>query len=405
MSPETTGNLKPAGRGRVLCIPDRPDWIFNRHAQMLSRYLSDEFDFTVVYRGDDYHEDDYDLIYPLEWNMVDLEQIRKPEKYVTAIRSFVSWVDWDFQHLVDLLVHRYQAVHVISRQLYDLFSPFIPGLQHITQGVDLEAFTPQASPGEPITPVRQAGRLRLGWAGNRISMVKGFQEFVQPMAEIPGVELVVAGFADHNLPLEQMPDFYRSIDAYISASSFEGSNNSIIEAAAMQRAIVTTRNGSAPEYLTNEQNALIVNRDLDEFRAAVIRLRDQPELCSRLGAAARQALIDGGWSWVQKAEHHRQFFRQALRGEGGAPTGRPPVLIHSESDYLRVLQAQYELERELRSGYAWMEFNRRLEIDELRRQIAELRDSETYRMGERIKTLPGGRSLTRLYQRLRKNPQ
>lgn len=405
MSLETVEKSKSTGRARLLCIPDRPDWIFNRHVRMLSRYLGDEFDFTVLYRGEKYNEDEYDLIYPLEWNMVDPERIRNPEKYVTAIRSFVSWVDWDFQQLADLLVHRYLAVHVISRQLYDLLSPFIPGLQHITQGVDLEAFNLQTSTDTQSTQSSPPGVLRLGWAGNRLSMVKGFREFVQPMADIPGVELVVAGFADQNLPLEDMPDFYRSIDAYISASSFEGSNNSTIEAAAMQRAIITTMNGTAPEYLINEYSALIVERDLEQFRTAVTRLRDQPDLRRRLGGAARQALIEGGWSWAQKAEHHRKFFRQALEGAYGKPDDRPAVSIDSEREYVRVLQTQYELERELRSGYAWSEFQRRMEIDELRRQIAELRNSETYRMGEKFKALPGGRSLTQLYQRLRKGSQ
>ncbi len=234
---------RDAGRYRpkILCIVDGPGWIFERHVTMLGRYLSDDFDFSVSFRGHPYDESAYDLIYPLEFNMVSPDEIKNPAKYVTGIRSFVAWADWDFLVLVNFLVTHFRSIHVVSQQLFGIFSPYIPGLQYVTHGVDIDFFTPNTPPCS--TP----GHLRLGWAGNRQTYVKGFREFIAPLRALPGIELVYCGYADRNLTLEEMPGFYSSIDAYVCASSFEGNNNSLLEAAAMERAIITTPNGTVPE--------------------------------------------------------------------------------------------------------------------------------------------------------------
>ena len=174
--------------------------------------------------------------------MVNPDQIKDPSKYVTGIRSFVAWADWDFLVLVNYLVSQFKKIHVVSKQLFDIFSPYIPGLQYVTHGVDTNLFrSSHLANGE-------VGKLRLGWAGNRKSYVKGFREYIQPLGNLPGVELVYVGYVDRNYSLNEMPGFYDSLDAYVCASSFEGSNNSILEAAAMERAIITTPNGTVPEF-------------------------------------------------------------------------------------------------------------------------------------------------------------
>jgi glycosyltransferase involved in cell wall biosynthesis len=333
-------------RPKILCIVDGPDWIFRRHVSMLERYLSDEFEFSLCFRNQAYDENNFDLIYPLEYNIVRPEQINNPRKYVTGIRSFVAWADWDFLVLVNYLVTHFRSIHVVSKQLYDIFSPYIRDVQYVTHGVDTAYF----SPSTPPSP--QPGSLRIGWAGNRSTFVKGFREFIEPLGALPGIELVYCGFADRNLTLEEMPGFYNSIDTYVCASSFEGNNNSLLEAAAMERAIITTAVGTAPEYLENRKNALIVDRDVEQFRNAAIQLRDQPELRLYLGTQARRSLLEKGWDWEQRAKEYRQFFQSALEESIGPLADRVVIEPADYHHYTSVLRLQYQLERDLRIGYA-----------------------------------------------------
>jgi glycosyltransferase involved in cell wall biosynthesis len=373
---------------RILCIADLPNWIFNRHIFYLQRYLGDEFEIFTSYRRERYEESDFDLIYPLEHMLVEPDQITNPNKYVTGIRSFISWAVMDFKPFIDYLNTKFQCVHVVSAELYNLFSPYLPGVEYLTHGVDTAFF----SPSQPTDS--RPGALRLGWAGRRDTFIKGFQDYIYPLSQLPGVELKICGYLDQNLSLDDMPGFYDSIDAYICASSFEGNNNSLLEAASMERAIITTQVGTVPEYLRDRESALIVERDLEQITQSVIELRDNPELRSRLGKNARQSLIEKKWDWKYKAEDFRRFFHHALvRSE----LGRDQVLIpnqakrNNDPHLMHVLQAQNQLLREMLIGDAIQLFDlkeekRILETEKnaLENAIQEIRVSETYRLMQKI---------------------
>jgi glycosyltransferase involved in cell wall biosynthesis len=111
--------------------------------------------------------------------------------------------------------------------------------------------------------------------------------------------------------LDEMRHFYESIDIYICSSSTEGNNNSLLEAASMGRAIVTTDVGTVSEYLVHERSALVVPRSADAFRTAVERLQQNPQLGISLGKAARAAVEP--FSWKRKLDEHRNFLRGAIR--------------------------------------------------------------------------------------------
>ena len=373
---------------RILCIADLPNWIFNRHIFYLQRYLGDEFEIFTSYRRERYEESDFDLIYPLEHMLVEPDQITNPNKYVTGIRSFISWAVMDFKPFIDYLNTKFQCVHVVSAELYNLFSPYLPGVEYLTHGVDTAFF----SPSQPTDS--RPGALRLGWAGRRDTFIKGFQDYIYPLSQLPGVELKICGYLDQNLSLDDMPGFYDSIDAYICASSFEGNNNSLLEAASMERAIITTQVGTVPEYLKDRESALIVERDLEQITQSVIELRDNPELRSRLGKNARLSLIEKKWDWKYKAEDFRRFFHQALvRSELGRDQVLNPNQAKRNNDphLMHVLQAQNQLLREMLIGDAIQLFDlkeekRILETEKnaLENAIQEIRVSETYRLMQNI---------------------
>ncbi|HYW52273.1 MAG TPA: glycosyltransferase family 4 protein, partial [Gemmatimonadaceae bacterium] len=149
--------------------------------------------------------------------------------------------------------------------------------------------------------------------------VKGFAEFIEPIGALDGVELVFCGYADRNLSLDEMAAWYAGIDVYVCASLSEGSNNSLLEAAASGCAIVTTDNGTVPEYLTHGASALIVQRERSAFIDAITTLRDDVALRQQLGQAASAAVLPA-WTWAVRAEDHRRFLRDAVQQVEAART-------------------------------------------------------------------------------------
>ena len=112
--------------------------------------------------------------------------------------------------------------------------------------------------------------------------------------------------------MTEMKGFYDSIDVYVCASeNFEGNNNSLMEAASMARAIITTDNGTVPEYLQDGNNALIVDRNLASFKNAVLYFRENRVRISEMGRKA-QRVVRSKWDWKIKAEEYRSFFNVAL---------------------------------------------------------------------------------------------
>jgi len=292
-------------RPRLKIIADVPNWIFERHARTLQRLLSQDFRIEVGFHTEPTNEDDYDLIYPLEWNLANIAAIRRPSKWVTGIRSHVSWERFNPDALKVVLREKFVGVHVVSQRLHDIFASHVPGLALLAHGVDTRFFTPSAASD------RRLSTLRVGWAGNRKTRTKNFDELVAPLGKIPGVELAFCGYADRNLGINEMREWYDTLDVVVHASGSEGHNNTLLEAAAMARAIVTTDTGTVPEWLVHGKSALVVPRDKDALAAGIIALRDDATARGALGRAAREQVL-ARWDWHARVDDFRKFFTAAL---------------------------------------------------------------------------------------------
>ncbi|MBC7842558.1 MAG: glycosyltransferase family 4 protein, partial [Gemmatimonadaceae bacterium] len=333
-------------RPRILVIADVPNWIFERHARTLQQTLGDEFDITVQYHTDAFEERAWDLIYVMEFGLVPAARITMPWKYVTALRSHVSWSGVPAPELARYLRANFQRTHVVSERLRRELVPWLPTVAYVTHGIDGARFG-------NVVRIRASGeRLRVGWAGNRQTSVKGFAEFIQPLAELDDVELVFCGYSDRNLALDEMPGWYASIDVYVCASLNEGNNNALLEAAASGCAIVTTDNGTVPEFLRHGESAFIVARERDAFVRAVITLRDDPALRERLGAAASAAVLPA-WTWDVKVQDYRTFFRSAVAERAHAerrmtqPRPNARLSMATMNDQLQQAVQQGQLDRAL----------------------------------------------------------
>jgi glycosyltransferase involved in cell wall biosynthesis len=311
MSASRSPAISLSGRKpRILLLADGPNWIFERHCYAIKRLLGADFQFTISYSPIPFDEDEYDLVYPLEWNLVPPERIKNPVKYVTGIRGHVRWPEWNFPDFIKLLRHNFQRTHVVSARLFHIFEPHLPFVSQLSHGVDTQFFRPDLRTQKPTRTIR------VGWAGNKNAPAdKGFHAFIEPLQRLNGVEVLSVGYDGNLLDQSAMREFYRAIDVYVCASLQEGNCNPLLESAAMGLAIVTTDNGTVPEYLAHNKSALIVQRTEEAFRQAVEFLRDNPDVRESLGLQARQSVVTT-WDWDLMARRYKAFFEEALSFKG-----------------------------------------------------------------------------------------
>jgi len=294
---------------RIAIIIDVHGWIFARHALEIKRRLSHRYDFTIRTVAEGYNEDDFDIIYFLEWNLLKGYKQKNKYKYIAGIRSYLSWENLDFFEVLTQLNDRFLLTHCVSKKLLSIFSPFLPTVRYVAHGVDTQFFTTQSTQQKKISTDEP---LRVGWAGNKNSAEnKGYYDILKPLSELSWLVVVTCGYGDKHLTRFEMRKFYDNIDVYICASANEGSNNSLLEAASMGKAIVTTDNGSVPEYLRNGVSAYIVERHFPLFVLALKNLKENAKLRESMGATARES-VRSLFDWSIKIKEYAAFFDEAL---------------------------------------------------------------------------------------------
>ena len=321
---------------KVLIITDKPGWSYDTIAKGLVRY-NDNANLTLevlaastqIERIEREHPQ-YDLVFPLGWTQIiskkkkqlyhDLLPFLARDRVITGIHSHRSWDDYtslpDFSPppppaLLDKL-SRLRGINLISRRLYGIFAQ--AGLTNIVlteNGVDTELFRPH-------TPVNIDRRrpLVVGFSGSKDiakhDYLKGFTEFIAPLHTLPGVELkVLGGRGEQQVKREDMPALYNQIDLYICASTSEGFSQSVLEAAACGRGIVSTRVGGCEDLIDDGHNGFFIRRDLEQLKLVVSMLEADRQLVRRLGVNNRQVVLDR-YSWNIKVKDWLRFIESHL---------------------------------------------------------------------------------------------
>lgn len=185
----------------------------------------------------------------------------------------------------------------------------IPG-----SGVDCSRFSP---PAMTETPGAGGERFRVVLPA-RLLWDKGVAEYIEAARLLQGkgrpIDFLIAGDPDAGNPaavpesmvkgwvseglvqwlghVSDMPALFGSVSAVVLPSYREGLPKGLIEAAACALPLVTTDVPGCREVVTNEVDGLLVPpRDAEALAAAIARLQENPELCRRLGVAAREKAL------------------------------------------------------------------------------------------------------------------
>jgi glycosyltransferase involved in cell wall biosynthesis len=299
---------------RILVIADVPGWALERTADNVMKRLAARYDFRKAFNStaiEALNRRDYDLVYVCyERQFQDAGiTVAAPRPVVIGVRCHFKWDGGvgnpPSPEFLEYL-HGFDALHVPSKILHDIFSPLHKAVFHTPHGVDETVF--KLRPEGLFSSAR--GRLVLGWAGSRSNHPgkRGLDDLLIPAVQVlPGVELRLAAREDKWRNQDEMVLFYQGLDACICTSRTEGGPHSLLEASACGIPIISTRVGIAPELITHGHNGLLIDRSIQSIQDAVLRLRDNTDLRLEMGAYARQA-IEQGWTWDKQAQNYIPFF-------------------------------------------------------------------------------------------------
>jgi glycosyltransferase involved in cell wall biosynthesis len=194
---------------------------------------------------------------------------------------------------------------------------------------DLEAFA-----GPPPLPVPEERRIVFVGALEAYKNVKGLAAAWRLVADrVDGAQLTVIGRGSQravidalvrdvpgvvhheSLEPEQVAAELDRARALVLPSWPEGLGRVVLEAFARGRTVVATNAGGIPDIVTDERNGLLVPRgDVNRLAAALVRVLEDRELATWLGAAARETYPKWHQTPQEFAARYRELVDRTLAG-------------------------------------------------------------------------------------------
>ncbi len=131
------------------------------------------------------------------------------------------------------------------------------------------------------------------------------------------------------IPHEMVPDYMNAADVLVLPSLSEGSPLTLIEAMATGKAVIATRVGSMPDYITDGDTGILLDRMLpsgssatgehndkliDALAVAINRLASAPDLRRHLGTNARRK-AERLYDWKTYVENLLGIYKNLMRPE------------------------------------------------------------------------------------------
>ena len=250
-------------------------------------------------------------------------------------RTLSTW--WDHRRwrlLEERETRRYRRVVTMSRKDAELLPPAVR-TRVIENGVDLARFRPEPeSPGERLLfigsfrhfPNIAAYQFFIGevwplllerFPEMTLTVVCGpdhltyWRALTDSTEPCPGPEVRLLGFVADVRPLYVEANLV-IVPTVVSA----GTNLKVLEAMAMERAVVSTSSGCAGLGLTHDGNVWVADAP-EEFAAGVAALIDRPSRRAAMARSAREHAVRN-FDWEAIGEKQRALFRSLL------PKGRKP---------------------------------------------------------------------------------
>jgi glycosyltransferase involved in cell wall biosynthesis len=238
----------------------------------------------------------YDAVVLVWWKGFPHAAIVAPVVY-TCVYDHYTWKSPPWDAVFKEAMSRSTRVFASSNLLVsEISSVFGRTPEYMCDGVDTEVFCPEGT-----SRLGQQKVLRLGWCGNERG-VKNVGALRAAIERVPGVVLVTADKGNPNTYVkpEDMPKWYRSLDAIVCVSTSEGTPNPVLEGAACGIPFISTPVGIVPELYAQSQGGVIVlGDDADSVENAIRTFKACYTLHASWGKRNREAAV-AAWGWSGK---------------------------------------------------------------------------------------------------------
>jgi glycosyltransferase involved in cell wall biosynthesis len=249
------------------------------------------------------------------------DEVKRFARQYKVLRPFIRWLWRDADALV--------AVSDGLRSYAKETAPDLP-IEVIPNAIDLSAFTPSVQQ-------ERDGPVRLLYVG-RFNAFKDVETLIEAVGrlsqmDIGKFELDLVGEGEQRPVLERMvselgltrrvhfagwvtrdqiADHYRSADIFVTATTWEGMPNTVLEAMACGLPIVGTQASGLSELVRDDLNGYLVPiKDPSALAQALARLVDNGYERRRMGRQSR-ILAEREFAWEYIAEQYVTVYRQVI---------------------------------------------------------------------------------------------
>ena len=249
------------------------------------------------------------------------DEVKRFAKQYKVLRPFVRWL----RHDTDALVAVSNGLRSYAKEM----APDLP-IQVIPNAIDLSAFTP------PLHRETK-GPVRLLYVG-RFNTFKSVETLVAAVGrlshmEVGEFELNLVGEGEQRPVLARrvselgltrrghfvgwvardcIADHYRRADIFVTATTWEGMPNTVLEAMACGLPIVGTQASGLRDLVHDDINGYLVPiKDPDALAEALARLVDNGYERRRMGRESRK-LAEREFAWEYIAEQYTRVYEQVL---------------------------------------------------------------------------------------------
>lgn len=306
---------------KIALVVEVYNWAFYNYAIILKEKLSEYYDIKIIPATTALDENmlqlilmvqNYDLVhffwrkmlfhlnnesYPFGKYGIDIDDFLK-EKF-SKIAKTVCVPDellLDEQNIEKnkKAINMTDNYYVISEKIYNIYDK-LEGYKKpygiICNGVETDKFRPQNL--ERFKNINDR-KFIIGWSGNskfggdEKDDLKGVRTIIIPAVEELkkegyNVELKLADRNERLIPIEEMPNYYNSLDLYVCASKTEGGPNPVIESMASGIPVISTDVGFVKTIFgEKQQNYILEERSIECLKNKIKEIYNNPNVVKEL---------------------------------------------------------------------------------------------------------------------------
>lgn len=311
------------GKPKILMLADVQGWGAWKRGEYIKRYLSDEFEFTMVdwkmFNSEKFKvSDKWDVFFPLLHILTRYKKVQKQSRVVRTLTTVTSRImlkpsyGGDQSKRIKVFRNHTRNVDmmIVNNLLVksDAEKHFHGPVRYAPRGVDPDVFKFIEYPNNKRFMVYYVGKNE---------PKKGLKSIIKPVCNknIKKISLMInkRNFVNA-ISEEQMVKAYNKCNVYMVASTIDGTPNPALEAASCGRPIISNKIGNMPQFIVNGENGFLLNSlDKKLYEEYLLYLATHRSEAYEMGQKARETVLNG-WTWdILLNKNQRNILRELLQ--------------------------------------------------------------------------------------------